>query len=187
MQKWLEGNARSLCPSGRSPGSGINLVTAAGIIDGNSGLWRCTELSSRPEYSCGKRGNCPLASQTVGISAIGPTKLDTGEGMGTGSPFSAWKRLDSNVLCGACWGDTVLETIIGLSDTSASERKSLIAAEMGGGGDGSMRVVGEGLGVVSTVRVASEGINGVEADLGIRVVRLFLVNLREMYPRGFGK
>jgi len=72
-------------------------------------------------YSCGKRDSSPLASQAEDISAIGLPRLEAGEGMGIGSPFSVWKRMDSNVLCGACWGGTVLETRIGLSVTSASE------------------------------------------------------------------
>jgi len=50
-----------------------------------------------------------------------------------------------------------------------------------------MTVVGEGLGMLSIVEVASEGINGVEAGFGIPVVRLLLVNLRDKYPRGLGK
>jgi hypothetical protein len=82
------------------------------------------------------------------------------------------------------------------SGLSVSEWNSLIAAEIGGGGHegfvnfGVVRsgtVVG---GALSIGGVASEGINGVdsvEADFGIRVVRLLLVNLRVMYPRGLGK
>jgi hypothetical protein len=44
--------------------------------------------------------------------------------------------------------------------------------------------VADELGVLSVSEVASKGISGVKADFGIRVERLFLVNLRETYPRG---